>query len=358
MKHKIKDVLERKGMTQKELAEKIGMTEVGVSKMIANGTTTKATIKKVADVLGVSEADVMYIEHVPSAKYEGELNIGDKSLHCAVLDNGVRILSATAVFDAFNRPRKGKSNEGYRADQMPAFINANNLQPFIDEQFIEWTELIDYIDTRGIRRQGYNARVLRGLCKVYIDAFNAGVLQKSQLRFVPISQSILYTLSDIGIIALVDEATGFDKAKERAKNQLQQFLNQFLREEAAKWVKTFNDQFFEDIYRMRKWNWSDTSKRPGVVGTWIKEIVYDRIGPITPELEKRNPKNEHGNRNHKHHQFLSNDVGLPKLKQHLEAVHALAVSSDYDWNRFIRNLDKVYPRTGQELFIDFPADED
>ena len=141
------------------------------------------------------------------------------------------------MFDAFNRPRKGKSSEGYRADQMPAFINANNLQPFIDEQFIEWTKLIDYIDTRGIRRQGYNARVLRGLCKVYIDAFNAGVLQKSQLRFVPISQSILYTLSDIGIIALVDEATGFDKAKERAKNQLQQFLNQFLREEAAKWVK-------------------------------------------------------------------------------------------------------------------------
>lgn len=65
------------------------------------------------------------------AKYEGELHIGDKVLPCAVLSDGSRVLTATSVFEAFDRPRKGKSSEDYRADLMPSFINANNLQPFV-----------------------------------------------------------------------------------------------------------------------------------------------------------------------------------------------------------------------------------
>ena len=64
----------------------------------------------------------------PKSKYEGELHIGDKTLPCAVLDDGTRILTATSVFEAFDRPRKGKSSESYRADQMPSFINANNAR--------------------------------------------------------------------------------------------------------------------------------------------------------------------------------------------------------------------------------------
>lgn len=355
MENKIKEVIANKGITQKKLAEMVGMSEIGIGRAI-KGSATEKTLSKIADVLEVDINDLYDRQHVVARKaiYEGELHLGQKVLPCAVLDDGTRVVTASAVFDAFDRPRKGKSSESYRVDRMPSFINANNLQPFVDEQLIWWTCLIKYTSINGVVKEGYNARVIRGLCKVYIDARNANALHPSQERFAAISESILYALSDIGIIALVDEATGYDKAKERAKDELQKYLQMFLYEEADKWVKTFNDQFFEDLYKMRHWDWNKTAKRPGIVGTWINDIVYERIAPIIlEELKKRNPKNENGNRKWKHHQLLTADVGKPKLQQHLEALHAMAVISDYNWAKFMAYLDKTYPKQHQQLSFIF-----
>ncbi|WP_418409335.1 helix-turn-helix domain-containing protein [Alistipes sp.] len=51
-KFRIKEICRDKGITQKELAEKIGITAVGLAKAIA-GNTTIGTLEKVADALGV-----------------------------------------------------------------------------------------------------------------------------------------------------------------------------------------------------------------------------------------------------------------------------------------------------------------
>lgn len=44
------------------------------------------------------------------ALYKGTLPIGDVQLECAVLDNGVRVLTAKSIFDAFGRSRKGMND--------------------------------------------------------------------------------------------------------------------------------------------------------------------------------------------------------------------------------------------------------
>jgi hypothetical protein len=97
---------------------------------------------------------------LPKATHEGDLPIGERFISCAVLNDGTRILAATAVFKALERPRKGKSSESYRVDRMPSFLNANNLQPFIDEEVMEWTELVEYEDKGGKVKSGYNAKLL------------------------------------------------------------------------------------------------------------------------------------------------------------------------------------------------------
>ncbi|WP_051940333.1 hypothetical protein [Stenoxybacter acetivorans] len=48
--------------------------------------------------------------NLPNALYKGELPIGDLLLECAVLENDVRILTATSVFNAFGRSRKGMND--------------------------------------------------------------------------------------------------------------------------------------------------------------------------------------------------------------------------------------------------------
>lgn len=361
MANKIKTILRERGMSQKELATAIGRTEITVSKY-ANGENIPHDIeRKIAKELGVSVGDLYYGDISRPARkaiHEGDLHLGDKVLHCAVLDDGTRVITASAVFEAFDRPRKGKSSETYRVDRMPSFINANNLQPYVDEQLMEWTRLIEYTDKNGISRQGYDARVVRGLCKVYMDARRDDALLVSQQRFAVISESILYSLSDVGIVALVDEATGYDKVKNRAKDELQKFFREALRENAGRWVKTFDDRFFEMIYKMHGWNWTGASRHPGVVGIWINDIVYERVAPaLLNELRKLNPKKPNGSRSYKHHQFLTEEVGHPRLKEHLSGVMAIGRLSGNDWARFMKNLDVAYPKRYQQLPLDFD-DED
>lgn len=54
---RIKEICKAKGITQKELAEKIGISAVGLAKALA-GNTTIGTLDKIASALGVSVAEL------------------------------------------------------------------------------------------------------------------------------------------------------------------------------------------------------------------------------------------------------------------------------------------------------------
>ena len=85
---------------------------------------------------------------------------------------------------------------------------------------------------------------------------------------------------------------------------------------------------------------------------------------ILDELERRNPKDEKGYRKARHHQFLTDDVGHPALAQHLYGVIGLMRVADEQgdvagvWDRFMRMVDKAYPRRGDTLQLSlFQNDE-
>ena len=63
------------------------------------------------------------------------------------------------------------------------------------------------------------------------------------------------------------------------------------------------------------------------------------------ELEHRNPRDQKGRRTHKHHQWLTEDVGHPALAQHLHAVTGLMRASA-NWQQFHALLDKAFPKRG------------
>ncbi len=295
-------------------------------------------------------------EELRSATHEGELPLGGRTIGCAVLGDGTRVLTATAVFAALDRPRKGSSDHSYRADQMPAFLTAKNLQPFVDEEIRQWTSTIDFLDINGNPKSGYDARILRGVCKVYIEARNSNQLHRTQIKTAEIAQEMLYALADRGIESLVDEATGFDAVKYETKDKVTQFLERSLSLEPAKWVKTFSDDFFEMIFRLKKWewNWNNTNKRPGVVGHYINNLVYTRIAPnFLSTLQELNPK-EDGKRKAHHHSFTSREYGHPILKEHIAALIALGKVCNNDWDTYLELVDRAFPIYGQDMQLDFP----
>jgi len=172
-----------------------------------------------------------------NATHEGTIEIGEKKLNVAVLSDGTRLITQSAVFKAFGRTKRGRAKDDVRVLNRPAFMDAKNLQPFIDEALEGVLNTIGYEDMNGNKSDGFNAEILPMMCKVYLDARQDGVLLKQQQPLARASEILLISLSKVGMIALVDEATGYQYDRERF--ELQKILKAYVSEEILKWQLTF-----------------------------------------------------------------------------------------------------------------------
>jgi hypothetical protein len=163
-------------------------------------------------------------------------------------------------------------------------------------------------------------------------------------------------LARVGIIALVDEATGFQYVRDRMA--LQAILDKYIGKELAAWVKRFPDEFYDEIYRLRRWERKSgpSSRRPILIGQFTNDIVYQRLAPgILEELKEKNPLDERGRRKARHHQWLTEDIGNPALARHLHAVIVLMRASN-SWNQFKALLDQALPKLNATRMLPFMSD--
>ncbi len=276
------------------------------------------------------------------ATHQGELKIGEKTLPVAVLEDGTRMITMTAVFRAFGRTTRSRINVGNRVNTMPSFLDAQNLQPFVSEELKNVINPITYINKSGKETKGYNALILPLLCDVYLSARDAGVLTKKQIPLGIASEILVRSLSKVGILALVDEATGYQA--ERDRDELQKILSAYIAAELLPWTKRFPDEFYEQMFRLRNWQYRPLStKRPLTAGKLTNQIVYEKLPPgVLDELRRKNPTDETGRRKHKHHQFLTMDVGNPHLEKHLAVVTTLMRISP-NWRVFMSHFARAFP---------------
>jgi hypothetical protein len=284
------------------------------------------------------------------ATHEGILTIGETNFNVAVLKDGTRLLTGRSILAMMDRPYKGQYQ-----DELPAFVRGKNLLPYISPAVRETLEPIPFKTIKGSIAKGFKAEILPELCDIYINANKGEALSPMQIPVAQKCEIILRALARIGIIGLIDEATGYQDVRDR--QALQKILELYLRDEYAKWSKRFPDDFYRELFRLRGWKWhSTTSQRPQCIGNITNEIVYSRLPPgILEELKERNPKNAVGNRKVRHHQFLSDNIGLPELEQHLHATLAfMRISSN--WNNFMGKFNQAFPKRGVpnqlELFFE------
>ena len=135
----------------------------------------------------------------------------------------------------------------------------------------------------------------------------------------------------VGIIALVDEATGYQR--DRVRDALAEILEAFIAKELQPYIRMFPDAFYEHLFRLRglEYPW-DSGKRPQYFGHLTNDIVYARLAPgVLEELRKTVPRREDGRLKHTFTRKLIEDVGHPKLREHLASVVTIMkLSGDYD----------------------------
>lgn len=270
-------------------------------------------------------------QSIPKVAYDGKITIGSKELSCAVLDDGTRILTNSAVFSAFNRPRKGRTNEDGRLKNTPAFLTANNLLPYIDREFSEDDFSVEYANS-GRRLVGYKAEILSRICDIYLSARDDGVLTESQKPLAEVSDILMRSLAKVGIVALIDEATGYQF--ERDAKALQEIFSKYIAEEFLPWVKTFQDEFCVQMFRLRGWDYNGRFRTP-YAGQLTNFLIYNRLPEgILEELKRLNPVlKKNGYRKYRLHQGLTREIGYQHLTQQISTVTTMMRGFD-KWDEF------------------------
>ncbi len=282
------------------------------------------------------------------AMYRGKLPIANMEINCAVLDNEIRILSATSVFEAFGRSRRGLSKERNREvldiltknipnhgwHQIPPFLASKGLISLVDIEFLNVLQPIQYYDGDNLM-QGYKAELLPQLCNLYLKARRDGFLNSQQKKIAEKSEILLGALANVGIVALIDEAVGYQY--NRKHDALRILLQQYIAEGIQKWLKRFPDKFFEGLDKLYENEKTTSRNRPMYYGGFINKYVYEPLenGFIKAELNQLNITDE-GKRKARFHQWLT-DFGNNQLQMQIGRVSGIIeISSTLDeFKKFI-----------------------
>lgn len=306
-------------------------------------------------------ATARWTTQVPQALRDGVLEIGDARIECAVLPDGTRVLSERAITKGFGGKRGGahwrRKKAGDIGADLPVFLSAKNISSNLPNDLIKaLTRPILYRSAKGAGRlgHGYEATLLPAICNALVALHKDKKLHPSQEPIAERAALLASGLAGVGIVALVDEATGYQEI--RPKDELRRLLEAYVSAEFLPWTKRFPDEFYKELFRLRDWTYDPLSvKRPKLVGYLTENIVYRRLPDgVLQELKRLNPKDDAGRRRHKHHQFLTDEIGNPHLEKHVAStITLMKISGSY--KVFKKHLDKALPIPQAQLSL--PLDE-
>lgn len=290
------------------------------------------------------------IKGLPNETHTGVLRLG-AGIPCSVLDNTMRVLSVNGLSRTFGSGAKGRASAEADAPPVPAFLSAANVQPYISAELKEqMANPVAYRSRTGGRPAlGYEATILRKMCDALLDARAAGVLRLTQLPTAHAAEVLIRAFADVGIIALIDEATGYQY--DRASDELRRLVEAYVVEDMRPWAKLFPDAFFKQVYRVHGWQYkAGVTQGPRYVGKFINKYVYSRLPPpvltrlreLSPVINKR--------RKYHLHRFLTEEIGEPTVDRHIASVVTL-LSVSNGKTHFDDMFQVAFPAVGEQTVM-------
>lgn len=240
---------------------------------------------------------------MPYSMFRGPLSLGALEIECHVLSDLRRVLTQREVVRVLTGGRE--------SGNISPYLSGN---PLIDKDLVAGRTFQFKIAQQPTLATGYEATLLIDICTKYLDAAEQGKLKPSQLHLAKQAGIVIRASAKIGIIALIDEATGYQQI--RAKHALQLKLQAFIADEIQEWAKMFPDEFWVELARLEGIKYSPRN-RPLRWGRYVMMFVYDAVDKdVGRELRKKNPS-PHFTKNH--HQWLKLH-GKEKVNNQLQRV--------------------------------------
>lgn len=311
----------------------------------------RSTIARAAALARWGDTEVARATH---GSADRPLRIADLEIPCYVLEDGRRVLSLNGMIDALGMTRGGSGH----GDRLARFARGSRIFPFVSNDIMNRMEnpIRFRAPAGGVVASGFEATILPDLCDAVLEARKAKALRRDQLHIADRCEILVRAFARVGIIALVDETTGYQEVRDR--KALEEILNKYISEELRKWTQTFPDDYFTQVFRLKGWRIPRfPTARPGIMSHYTNDIVYSRLAPgVLEELQRLNPSDGHGRRKHKHFQHLTAEHGHPKLKEHLNDVVVLMKAAT-SWQEFRKLLDRVKPRVNAPGELPLGPDE-
>lgn len=287
-------------------------------------------------------------------KYEGDLDLNGLIIPCYVLEDGTRVISARAMQNALKMNYGSEKSEEKSGVELSRFISSKWFNSLISnkQELEHFKPLICY--KGGQKINGYEGTTLVDFCNVMLEARKNGNLNTERQEVIARECEILIrAFAKVGIIALIDEATGYQY--DREKDELQKILKAYISEELLAWEKRFPDEFYREIFRLNDWGFTVSQikkgERPGIIGTWTKKYIYSALpkGVLGALLDKT-PRNDRGKLKTHLHRSLTREQGIEHLNKQIISVVTLMNIAD-NWKQFERLWNKKFGQ--QELFTDY-----
>jgi hypothetical protein len=289
------------------------------------------------------------LKQLPKATHFGKLATSFIDLPCFVLDDGRRVISGRGLTAAIGMKGRGAGVSRIPEHKLIKAYGDAALLAAIDNP-------IKFVgkSPKGENEpsDGYEAHVLQEVCEAILTARDNDLLTTEHDQRYAIQADILMrAFARVGIVALIDEATGYQK--DRDKQALAKILEAFVAKELQPWLKTFPDEYYSELFRIYKLQYPPKGNpqwRPGFIGHITNNVVYDRLAPgLLPELKRLASKEERKARLHQH---LSHDVGHPKLQSHMGSIVTLLKLSSTP-EEFFAYVDRFHQRFGSTAELDF-----
>lgn len=340
--------------------------EKSIQSMGGDARASKLTVEERRQIAR-NAAIARWSSDLPRATHDGPLRIGDATLIAAVLPNGKRLIVQGTMLTAIGRSRTPKAGTGgsVNVDGLPFFLSAEVLKPFITDDLRLSTTPIFFRLKGGQRAVGYDALLLALVCKVYQDLRNdlmnklasgnkddekqARAVYAKYRHIIEKCDELSHGFSQRGILALVDDATGYQD--DRVRQDIDRIIRMYVSPSLAPWVQRFPHEFFRQTYRLLGWEYKPGQTRHSpYMGKFINKYVFEALPPgVLDELKARLPKNENGNRRAKLWQLLTVDTGIPHLDRQLTADLTLMQISETK-EQFEEHWDKLF---GKQKKLDF-----
>lgn len=287
---------------------------------------------------------------LPVAAYgspDKPLLLGGIEIPCYVLDDGRRVLVQRGLQTGIGMSTSGGSSGAHRMGRFIESLEAKGLQTNNLAVRMQ-SPVVFRIPGLPKPAYGYEATIVPEICNAIVHAQKRGLLLATQEKYAKQCETLVRALADKGITALVDEVTGFKEISDQ--EQIARFLRAYVNRELRQWVSTFPRSFFEQLCRLKGIAFPKENMRlPQYFGHIVNELVYTRLAPgVLPELRTVNPVvGPRGRRKAKHFQFVTENVGSPKLLNLVGRLEGMAyMFGDGQYDEYKRYVDRMIPNYG------------